>query len=240
MSKAWKTYMIQSDHGGPVKIGKSRNPSARLRRMQTASPFRLRLVVVLDGDREGELHAMFADSRMHGEWFGPTASMIEFVLSQGVSPRHAVEPGSRLEMGPWVTDLFYSQYGGFVHYFVRDGEADHDAYYDALLYATQGRGDGKPQNDTLMDVAHGTEWMPTALRWSRDDNDVLLFVPVSDRESRREFVTRSAARVHGSLLRYGRDVKIAWFSEQGVVALDAMGVMWAGMPDNQRPVFRPL
>lgn len=56
---------------GPIKIGVSINPVSRLRALQTGYPFKLDiLALVAGGGRyEGDYHAMFAEHRLHGEWF---------------------------------------------------------------------------------------------------------------------------------------------------------------------------
>ena len=69
-------YVIQAGNHGPVKIGWARNPFARLLLLQTGNAARLRLVHTEDFlDRrvacslESELHRMFADLKIRGEWF---------------------------------------------------------------------------------------------------------------------------------------------------------------------------
>lgn len=82
VSAAQDVYFIQSVAGGPIKIGCSDAPEARLSQLQTGSPFKLEIVgVVPDGGRklEGELHKKFAGSRSHGEWFFPTPELVTYV-----------------------------------------------------------------------------------------------------------------------------------------------------------------
>ncbi|WP_443052756.1 GIY-YIG nuclease family protein [Streptomyces sp. NBC_00299] len=66
-------YAISSsDQPAPVKIGKTGNVEKRLRQLQTASPFPLRVWwsrETADPDLEAKLHRHFADKRMSGEWF---------------------------------------------------------------------------------------------------------------------------------------------------------------------------
>ena len=54
-----------------IKIGYSHDPSDRVPAIQTASPYRLEVLLILEGtrDREGELHKKFANYRCQGEWF---------------------------------------------------------------------------------------------------------------------------------------------------------------------------
>lgn len=63
-------YFIGADDG-PIKIGFSANPKVRLRSLQLASPFPLRLLAVVKDEShlEREYHKRFAAHRLHGEWF---------------------------------------------------------------------------------------------------------------------------------------------------------------------------
>jgi hypothetical protein len=63
-----KTYLIESQMAA-VKIGISSDVEARMKNCQTGNPDRLRLVGILFGNREPELHAKFQSHRIHGEWF---------------------------------------------------------------------------------------------------------------------------------------------------------------------------
>lgn len=60
------TYFVQGDD--KVKIGKSVDPVRRLPELQTGSPVLLKLLAVTVTP-EPILHARFAHSRAHGEWF---------------------------------------------------------------------------------------------------------------------------------------------------------------------------
>lgn len=81
-------YFIGESDDGPVKIGVSRDPVARLRGMQTGNPRRLRIEYVLVGDAHiekllhemWEAHAIFSarnagkvESAPGTEWFKPEA-----------------------------------------------------------------------------------------------------------------------------------------------------------------------
>jgi len=65
-----RIYFIGADDG-PIKIGISASPKSRLTALQTASPFRLRLLAIRVGDvlTERDYHRRFAAHRLHGEWF---------------------------------------------------------------------------------------------------------------------------------------------------------------------------
>lgn len=79
----WKrvcVYMVQVKGGGPIKIGvaKRQNLRVRLRNLQHACPYEIRLLCVLPDvptNVEGYLHGQFSDSRLHGEWFKPTPEL---------------------------------------------------------------------------------------------------------------------------------------------------------------------
>jgi hypothetical protein len=62
-----QTYFISN--GSAIKIGKSRNVAVRFRQLQTSSHVPLRLVAVVDGDRERQYHRKYARHRVRGEWF---------------------------------------------------------------------------------------------------------------------------------------------------------------------------
>lgn len=65
-----QTYFIEAmDDSHLVKIGKSRMPDQRLTQFQLGSPVQLRLLGILDGDHEKELHGRFFEFHRHGEWF---------------------------------------------------------------------------------------------------------------------------------------------------------------------------
>ena len=91
-SQSGKIYFIV---GGPfVKIGHTtRSIFTRMKCLQTCNPYRLKLVLIVDGTigHERELHRKFSDLRAVGEWFRheePLASYISGIL--------AVTPHSRL------------------------------------------------------------------------------------------------------------------------------------------------
>lgn len=74
-------YLIQSGgRGGPLKIGTSENPCARLSQLQTGHAARLRLLATLAGghDREASLLRRFAEHHTVGEWFKPAREIVEY------------------------------------------------------------------------------------------------------------------------------------------------------------------
>jgi len=79
-----KIYFIQSGENGPVKIGQSEDPIARLEQLQTGNPEELKLLWVYEGDEytEHEIHEMFKKDRVRGEWFKFTDELKTFVLKE--------------------------------------------------------------------------------------------------------------------------------------------------------------
>ncbi|MDB2481769.1 GIY-YIG nuclease family protein [bacterium] len=67
-------YIIQSSNNGAFKVGISKNPERRLRQLQTGSPYKLKMVLVLKGKShlESTLHERLKSFRLgnfKGEWF---------------------------------------------------------------------------------------------------------------------------------------------------------------------------
>lgn len=73
------TYIIFD--GTHVKIGRSDNVWGRIAGLQTASSTPLTLLLELPGDREAELHELFAEHRVRGEWFEYAYAIRKFVAS---------------------------------------------------------------------------------------------------------------------------------------------------------------
>lgn len=71
-------YFIQSGGNGPVKIGKSIDPEARLRSLQTSHATELTLIRVVGGGHAAEswLHKRYDKLRIRGEWFAHDPSML--------------------------------------------------------------------------------------------------------------------------------------------------------------------
>ena len=67
-------YIIQSKQSGAIKIGISKNPKKRLAQLQTGSPFKLKLILIIENraDLEKRLHKELSCFRIRnykGEWF---------------------------------------------------------------------------------------------------------------------------------------------------------------------------
>jgi hypothetical protein len=74
-------YFIQVGVDGPIKIGFARNPTMRLRAIQSCNHEPTTLVGLIDGDGALEqiLHDRFAKCWLRGEWFKPEPELIEFL-----------------------------------------------------------------------------------------------------------------------------------------------------------------
>jgi hypothetical protein len=90
---------------GPVKIGCSVQPTARLRSLDIWSPFPLELIASGPGTNreEGNLHWRFRDSRSHGEWFHATVELLNLIdhvrLNGTLPPLEAAPRGPERKKG---------------------------------------------------------------------------------------------------------------------------------------------
>lgn len=90
-------YFIRAETGH-IKIGVSTRPLDRLQALQTACPFKLEVIGLLQsGDAyttEAALHRQFASLRTYGEWFLPDENMMKYIrLMDGLvlDGHHVVE-----------------------------------------------------------------------------------------------------------------------------------------------------
>ena len=76
-----RVYFAQSTAGGPIKIGYSASPEARVASLECGSPFPLRVLKTIPGDAKVErsLHDRFAAHRLRGEWFAPHPDLLAFI-----------------------------------------------------------------------------------------------------------------------------------------------------------------
>lgn len=72
-------YFVRAGEDGPVKIGVSTNAAKRIDALKTASPIKLSVLRVIEGDRlqEQALHWEFRNLRLQGEWFRFDPRMLE-------------------------------------------------------------------------------------------------------------------------------------------------------------------
>lgn len=82
-------YFLQAFDGGPIKIGRSRTPEARLRAIQGNSPVPLDLICKIPGDEvvEQTLHRVFASGRLHGEWFDENTPHLAHLIEELIEPK---------------------------------------------------------------------------------------------------------------------------------------------------------
>lgn len=79
-------YFIQGVSGGCIKIGFTMyDPRKRMADLQTGSPVVLRIIHTFDAPQYGErwAHERFSSSHSHGEWFRPTADLLDFIAQKG-------------------------------------------------------------------------------------------------------------------------------------------------------------
>jgi hypothetical protein len=80
-------YFIGSTELGAVKIGAAKNPHKRLESLQTSSPYELTLYLVIQNAneiKEKQLHELFKEDRLKGEWFKLSDNMIYYLSNSAV------------------------------------------------------------------------------------------------------------------------------------------------------------
>lgn len=78
------TYIIGSDGLDCVKIGAAVDVDKRLKQLQTAHPFKLRKLIVIEHNIETKLHELFAGDRIGGEWFKLSDDIKEWIQINSV------------------------------------------------------------------------------------------------------------------------------------------------------------
>lgn len=80
--------MIRAGEHGPVKIGFAEDVALRMTKMQADNHERLTVIRMLVGGvpEEVGLHALFADHRLHGEWFSFSRRMLGDIGLQDLVP----------------------------------------------------------------------------------------------------------------------------------------------------------
>ncbi len=78
-----QTYIYFAEAVGQdrIKIGKADNPEDRLKQLQTGSPVELRLLGVIadKASRETDIHALFDQDRIQGEWFNASPDLRRYI-----------------------------------------------------------------------------------------------------------------------------------------------------------------
>lgn len=88
------TYLIKS--GNIYKIGESENPQRRLSNHLTSNPH-VQLICYGYGIREKELHKIFSDKRLSGEWFNLSVSDVDKAIQLIIEDNVRPEVWDRLE-----------------------------------------------------------------------------------------------------------------------------------------------
>lgn len=97
-------YFIRS--GNYIKIGYAEQPRRRLKELQTGNPEKLQLLGTVPGgpDREREIHHLFNDFRVKGEWFELVTDILAYLTSQGaLAKTQAVKKRKAANAKPAVT-----------------------------------------------------------------------------------------------------------------------------------------
>lgn len=90
-------YFIQAGETGKVKIGFTQfKPEERLRRLQSGSSERLRLLYVISGTlkQEREIHRKFTSDNVGGEWFTLSEELSKY-MSPSETRRKSTQPAGR-------------------------------------------------------------------------------------------------------------------------------------------------
>jgi len=86
-------YFVQAGESGPIKIGFSdQDVDGRIATMQTANAetLHLRALIRADISLETDLHSVLGEDRMQGEWFRPSARLLELIDLVNAGDRRGV------------------------------------------------------------------------------------------------------------------------------------------------------
>lgn len=108
-----RIYFIQAGLGGPIKIGYSLDPDHRLLQLQTGNSHQLRILLVIEGDKDHEaiLHQRFAYLRTEGEWFEPGKELVKYIRDFGFGNGVVLVPGGgsiQFENQHWVARRWWT------------------------------------------------------------------------------------------------------------------------------------
>ena len=73
-----KTYILKDNTNNTYKIGKSINPLKREKTLQSEKP-NLKLIKIFENNIEKELHGLYKDCRLRGEWFKLNNVQLEYI-----------------------------------------------------------------------------------------------------------------------------------------------------------------
>lgn len=82
-TKQGKIYLIGNVQNKVVKIGYSKTPRQRLKKLQTGSPYSLTIFKTFNGtlDIENKLHKKYKNQKLNGEWFKMEGRLLELCLN---------------------------------------------------------------------------------------------------------------------------------------------------------------
>ena len=82
-SEQRKICFIQGEITGLIHISETRDPHKKFECLRSNSPDALKLVAIEDAGKGDvkQLHALFADERLHGKWFSPSKRLLKFIES---------------------------------------------------------------------------------------------------------------------------------------------------------------
>lgn len=74
-------YFVQSQSGGPIKIGSAQNSERRLKDLRAMNPLPLVLLGTYSARRidEFDVHEAFKEFRLHGEWFEDNQKLRQYI-----------------------------------------------------------------------------------------------------------------------------------------------------------------
>ena len=76
-----KTYLIKNKRNGFYKIGKSKRPFKREKTLQSQEPL-IEIIKVFNKDVESELHKLYSEFRIRGEWFDLSKIQVKYICNK--------------------------------------------------------------------------------------------------------------------------------------------------------------
>ena len=118
-------YFIQVGDDGPIKVGFSESPKARIAQLQSAHPYKLQLLALQNGDldEEKQLHQLFACDHLQGEWYRPSPALLGHVANLIANPQKIEDRPSNRKMrrltNPHVLEIFLQERGRTLSWFAQ-------------------------------------------------------------------------------------------------------------------------
>jgi hypothetical protein len=108
----YKIYLIQiQSQDGPVKIGlTASNPKSRILTLQTALPWDIKILHIIEGPRalEAALHHRYAHLHIRGEWYSFAKEMLDEIDSnQVLAEYYEAKPAAIKRRSPFVPIRVY-------------------------------------------------------------------------------------------------------------------------------------